>query len=202
MDVLLENIDLLKSLRTEIERLGIEDLPSKTAYDTRRDKKLSPPSTTVMARTDLTWSQIMQLIGLRYDGQVLLKDREYAADDFPTMTQEEKIDYFSDKVRRNGLTVDGWYKVLNIVDEGLVANKASTTAREKYVDPKFKEMDRAEQIDYLLKYLDDNKIANTTEYNQKRDKRITPSMTFIVTNLGGWKNIAKLYEEKYKKGLG
>lgn len=202
MDTLTENIELLQRLRKEIDRLGISESPSKTDYDKNRDKKLSPPSTTVMARTDLTWSQIMQLIGVRYDGQVLLKDREYTSDDFPDMTQDEKIDYFAEKVRHIGLTLNGWYRVLNIVDEGAMANKSSASKRDKYVDPGFKEMDKGEQLGYLLKYIDENKITNTTEYNKRRDKEKTPSMTFIVTNLGGWKNIRSEYKLKYGRELG
>lgn len=202
-DVLESNFKMLKSLKDEIFRIGIQENPSKTEYNKLRNKDTSPASSTVLSRTDMTWTQVMQLIGLRYDGLALQKDLEYVKDDFPYMTQDQKLEYFSDKVKRIGLTNDGWFRVLNIVDEGNTFNKMATSSkREKYVSSDFKSLKKEDQLNSLLDYLKTNKILNSVDYNARRDKEKTPSLSYISSNLGGWRNITEMYIKKYKKEMG
>lgn len=203
MNILEDNYRMLKSLRDEIYRLNLNESPSKTDYNNLRDKDTSPASSTVLSRTDLTWSQVMQLIGLKYDGMALQKDLEYIEDGFSQMTQDQKFEYFKNKVIRTGLTVDGWYRVLNIVDEGNSINKqASTARRDRYVSSEFKDLSKEEQLDFLLSYIESNNIINSVDYNARRSKEKTPSLSYINANFGGWKNITEVYTKKYKKEMG
>lgn len=198
-----KNIELLTNLRNEIERIGIQDAPSKTQYNLLRDKKSSPASSTVLSKLDMTWSQVMQILGYRYDGITLEKDIEYIRDDFPEMTFNQKMNYMNKKIESIGLTLNGWYSILNIIDEGQVKNLTATVSkREKYVDGSFKSMPKDDQINYLVNYLNDKGIKNSVEYNKIREKEKTPSLSYINSNFGGWKNITKVYTKKFGKDLG
>lgn len=73
MEVNMENkwakyteVELLGILKKEIERIGIQDYPSRTEYQKKYDNQNTPAPNTYMNRLGKSWSEIMNIIGLEY----------------------------------------------------------------------------------------------------------------------------------------
>lgn len=61
------NLDLMNALKNELIRLGLQDNPSRTAYQNNYDPDLAPAATTVMYRTGQSWNELMKIFGFDYD---------------------------------------------------------------------------------------------------------------------------------------
>lgn len=61
--------EMLMALKKEIIRLGIQDNPSRTKYQENYDKTIAPSAMAAMNRKGLTWKELMDKIGLNYDGR-------------------------------------------------------------------------------------------------------------------------------------
>lgn len=66
----------------------------------------------------------------------------------------------------------------------------------------FSEIPKDELVELIVNFVHDNNITSLIDYNKKRDIKTMPEKSFIITNLGGWKNIRKSYKEKYGKDVG
>lgn len=61
------DLEVLKMLREELERLDLLENPSRTAYFDKYDKDRSMSPTNYMYRFDKSWSEILEMIGVEYD---------------------------------------------------------------------------------------------------------------------------------------
>lgn len=58
--------DVLILLKREIERLGLENNPSRTEFQKKYDKDKCPSPTTIMYKTKMTWKEILEELNIEY----------------------------------------------------------------------------------------------------------------------------------------
>lgn len=61
-------LEIMQVLREEIIKLGIQDNPSRSIYQERYTRGLAPNPNAIMHRTGMSWQELMQSIGFKYDG--------------------------------------------------------------------------------------------------------------------------------------
>ena len=69
------NEELLKNLKDEVYRLGLQDNPSKTEFNKKYDREKSASPTKLLSRFDCTWAELMGKIGIEYDGEAVRAER-------------------------------------------------------------------------------------------------------------------------------
>lgn len=187
-----KNLKMLQELDNEIKRLGLQDSPSRTKY-TKEKSEDAPAATTVIYNTKLNWRDIVLLLGYNYSEGARATDRRFIEDGFLDLPYQEKIENLTKTIEKNGLTRRQWADIINIVGD-------DKESKEKEKVPFIRMSDEA-QMSELLNYLRENNIRKAPQYIEERDKERVPSMSYIVKNMGGWKNIKDEYEKRFGEKL-
>lgn len=100
--------ELLELLKEEIVRIGIVDSPSRTKYQEKYDNTKTPHPNTYRNIFGCTWTELMEIIGLNYNGQAALerswKVNTKNAVKWADRPQEELLDVISTEIKNKNIT--------------------------------------------------------------------------------------------------
>ena len=185
-----DNIKLLSDLRDEVLRIGIQENPTKTLYTEKYNREEAPSAMTALNRLNMTWAQIMRLIGFDYIGQTDLLERRVSNAKFVGRDLEGRFEFLLEKISDYGMDDDGWLEMIDYIEK---RNVSSIKKGEKVVK---RDRTDEERLDAVVKFVVENNIRSAKEYIEKRPGEV-PSMSHVVKKLGGWKNIKHVIKERH-----
>lgn len=110
---------LLRNLKKEILRLGLEDNPSKTEFNKRYNRENSASPTKLLSRFECTWAELMGKIGIEYDGEAIRAERASEANKgkqhagvWIKMDREDVMDIVIEEMRNKGIWTSPEYIAL------------------------------------------------------------------------------------------
>lgn len=115
--------ELLGLLKKEIERLGLQDKPSRTELHELYDNRNMPSPNTYINRFNATWEELMNRIGIDYDLDKIRSEhskkvsRRKRAGKWGDQSREELLDIAVSEIRRLNIDKANEYEDLRNKDE-------------------------------------------------------------------------------------
>lgn len=107
--------ELLKMLKEEIIRLGMEDNPNRTDYHEQYDNSKTPSPITYLNMFDCTWEELMVMIGIEYSSKEAwsksgkMNKGMTGRGRWNSMTQEELLDVITKEIKEKDIRTSTEY---------------------------------------------------------------------------------------------
>lgn len=218
------DLELLQILKKEIDRLEIEDNPSRTKMQEVYNKEVMPHPNTYVNRF-CSWQKALQMIGIDYDGAKVssesakkhIKGKRYAST-WSNMSKEEMIDAALAEIHHKGIRSALEYQNLRSKGNSPSLSTLSTLIGIKWndlrrlylerfnVDPSstgflnsnWADLSHKEIIDVVISEMKKIDSSRYVDYAKERDRENTPSVTTLSNRGISWSEVAKIYEGENK----
>lgn len=219
-----ETVEMLEKLKKEIERLGLQDNPSRTKLQELYDNKNMPHPNTYVYRFG-TWRNTLRLIGINYNGfkagaksaSKKLQGVRHAAT-WANMEEDEVISAVLSEIHSKGIrggaieyqekrdkksspslptvTRITGYKWKDIEREYInrYGHNLSADGKKKWV-----EMDNQEIINLVIEEIKRIDSDDYRVYAKNRDRENTPSIATLSNKGITWGEIKNLYNKVENK---
>ena len=107
--------ELLKMLKDEIVRIGIDGSPSRTEYQEKYDNSKTPHPNTYLSIFNCTWGELMSKIGYNYDGLSVIAEfgknnkGKTGRGKWNSMTQENLLDLVVTEIKDKDIRTSNEY---------------------------------------------------------------------------------------------
>lgn len=219
------DVEILQILKEEIERLGIEDSPSRTKMQKLYDKNKMPHPNTYVNRFG-SWKEALAMIGIEYSGKKSSikgarkkNTGKRFASSWSNLSREEIIDSALSEIHSKGIRSFADYSKLRDKDNtpaivtityltglkwsdlmSLYIGRFGLNSDE--VNTNWGAMSDDELLEIVLEEMKRIDSDLYVDYSEKRNTDDTPSATTLINRGIAWSVVKDKFNKKYKNKKG
>lgn len=219
------DFEILQILKEEIQRLGLEDSPSRTKMQELYDRDKMPHPNTYVNRFG-TWEKALEMIGIDYSGKKSAIEgsrksntgKRYASS-WSNLSREEIIDATLSEIHSKGIRSASEYQnnrdgenapslsALSYLVEMTWSDfanlyKARFGANINEKNTNWSAMSDDDILELVYEEMDRIGSDLYVDFAEKRDREKVPSATTLANRGIPWSTVKKKFNNEYKNNLG